>query len=145
MYLKCPSRYNNASIYYEGIIYPNLLRTLKIIPGVLQFLLSRVTFFSKYGNDYICVGPSPSLVTSECVNQVRMAWKRSNERISKVGTQWATSCCYATQGQVAAWRRMTFIIKLFQVPGNLRSMFRPTTDVHYYRTRSASNQQYWVE
>ena len=31
------------------------------------------------------------------------------------------------------------------VPSSLRGMFRITTDVHNYRTRSASNQHYHVE
>ena len=30
-------------------------------------------------------------------------------------------------------------------PSNLRGMFRITTDVHNYRTRSALNQHYYVE
>ena len=122
---------------YEVIIYPNLLCTLKIIPGVFQLLLSWVTFFSKYCNDYICVSPSPSLVTSECVNQVSMAWKEARNLLLKsehIGRQ-----IVATQHR----DRSQHDVHHQTVPSNLRSMLRLTTAVHSYRTRSASNQHYY--
>ena len=124
-------------MYYEVIIYPNLLCTLKIIPGVLQLLLSWVTFFSKYCNDYICVSPSPSLVTSECVNQVSMAWKEARNLLLK--SEHTGRQIFATQHR----DRSQHDVHHQTVPSNLRSMLRLTTDVHSYRTRSVSNQHYF--